>query len=127
LLVEPAHYFGSGMEPFYKVGKLDPYTVVDFQVQSLMSGQELQRIEQSLYQLVDEGASKRLLDFTQVQYLSSQAIGIVVALRSKTAKAPGGKLALCGVGTQLHQLLKITALDRILPIYKTRKDALAAK
>ena len=115
------------MEPFFKVGKLDPYTIIDFQVQSLMSGQELQRIEQSLYQLVEEGASKLLLDFTQVQYLSSQAIGIVVALRAKTTKAPGGKLALCGVGTQLHQLLKITALDRILPIYKTRKDALAAK
>lgn len=113
------------MEPFFKVGKLDPFTVVVFQTQSLMSGMDLQRIEQALYQLVDNGANKLLLDFSSVEYLSSQAIGIVVALRSKTAKA-AGKLALCGVGPQLQQLLKITALDRILPIYKTRKDALAA-
>ena len=111
------------MEQFFKVGQVNPYTVVQFETPSLMSGAELQRIEQALYQLVDDGGKFLLLDFEKVQYLSSQAIGMVVALRAKTAKA-AGKLVLCGVGSQLQQLLKITALDRILPIYKTRKEAL---
>ena len=114
------------MEQFYKVGHVNPYTVVQFETPSLMSGAELQRIEQSLYQLVEDGSKFLLLDFEKVQYLSSQAIGMVVALRAKTSKA-AGKLVLCGVGSQLQQLLKITALDRILPIYKTRKEALEGR
>jgi anti-sigma B factor antagonist len=114
------------MEPFFKVGHVNPYTIVQFETASLMSGSELQRIEQALYQLVDDGGKFLLLDFEKVQYLSSQAIGMVVALRAKTSKA-AGKLALCGVGPQLQQLLKITALDRILPIYKSRKDALEGR
>ena len=68
-----------------------------------------------------------LIDFSKVEYLSSQAIGLVVALRTKTSKAPGGKLALCGIGPQLQQLLKITALDRVLSIYKSRREAVREK
>jgi anti-anti-sigma factor len=115
------------MDPFFTVGKLESFTVVEFQTHSLMSGMELQRIEQALYKLVEEGANRLLLDFAQVQYLSSQAIGLVVALRTKTSKAADGKLALCGIGPQLHQLLKITALDRVLSIYKSRREAVMAK
>src|SRR5258708_3719518 len=53
---------GRPMEQFFKVGHVNPYTVVQFETPSLMSGSELQRIEQALYQLVDEGGKFLLLD-----------------------------------------------------------------
>jgi anti-sigma B factor antagonist len=99
------------------------YTVVEFQTPSLMNPAELERVSAALNQVTDEQASGRiLLDFSKVEYLSSQAIGIVVGLHKKVSKIAGGKLVLCGVGPQLMQLLKITRLDRLLKVIKTQKD-----
>ncbi|MDB5358541.1 MAG: anti-anti-sigma factor [Phycisphaerales bacterium] len=112
------------MDPFFSVGKLGDFTLIEFKTASLMNALELERIAQGIYRLVDEeGAKLLLIDFTPVEYLSSQAIGMVVGLHKKIAQIPGGKLALCGVGPQLLQLLKITRLDRLLKVFKTQKDA----
>ena len=99
--------------------------VVQFLTNSLMNAGELERMSAALNQLADEQTNGRmLLDFTKVEYLSSQAIGIIVGLNKKTSKIPGGKLVLCGVSSQLMQLLKITRLDRVLQIVKTQQDGL---
>ncbi|HWE96612.1 MAG TPA: STAS domain-containing protein [Tepidisphaeraceae bacterium] len=112
------------MDPFFSVGKLGEFTVVEFKTASLMNAMELERIAQGIYRLVDEeGAKLLLMDFTPVEYLSSQAIGILVGLNKKLSQVPGSRLALCGVRPQLMQLLKITRLDRMLKVFKTQQDA----
>ena len=113
------------MEPFYTQHQHGPTTAIDFQTESLMNGQELERIAKSLYRLIDEEHRARLLlDFTKVRYLSSQAIGMLLALNKKLAQTPGASLALCGVGPQLMELLKITRLHRVFTIYPSQKEAL---
>jgi anti-sigma B factor antagonist len=104
------------------VGKL---TVVEFHTASLMDPHLLERVGHAIYLLVDEQGHRALiLDFTQVQFLSSQAIGILLTLKKKLEKLPHSSLVLCGVGPTLLQLLKITRLDRVLTIKPTREDAL---
>lgn len=113
---------------FYTVREAGKHTVVEFQTPSLMNPLELERIGAGLFRLVDEEKRERLvLDFTKVQYLSSQAIGIILTLNKKLSgtSAGGQNLVLCGVGPQLMQLLKITRLDRILTIKPTQKEAMA--
>ena len=115
-------------QEFYKVRTAGGRTVVEFQTASLMNPLELEQIGNALFKLVDEDSSGRLvLDFTKVQYLSSQAIGIILTLNKKlTGGSAGGEgLVLCGVGPQLMQLLKITRLDRILTIKPSQKEAVA--
>ncbi len=114
---------------FYTLRQLGKHTIVEFQTPSLMNPLELERIGAGLFRLVDEEKRDRVvLDFTMVQYLSSQAIGIVLTLNKKlTGTSAGGpNLVLCGVGPQLMQLLKITRLDRILTIKPTQKEAISA-
>ena len=65
---------------------------------------------------------KLLLDFEKVQYLSSQAIGIILTLNKKLGQLKGSKLVLCGVGPKLMELLKITRLDRILTVKPTQHE-----
>jgi anti-anti-sigma factor len=65
-----------------------------------------------------------ILDFEKVQYLSSQAIGIVLTLNKKLGALPHSKLVLCGVGPRLMELLKITRLDRLLTVKPTQREAL---
>ena len=114
---------------FYTVRQAGKYAVVEFQTPSLMNPLELERIGAGLFKLVDEEKRDRLvLDFSKVQYLSSQAIGIILTLNKKlnATSAGGGNLVLCGVGPQLMQLLRITRLDRILSIKADQKEAVGA-
>ena len=114
------------MDAFFTQRQEGPFTVVDFQTESLMNQSDLERIGQALYRLIDEEDRKQLLlDFTRVRFLSSQAIGILLTLNKKLGQIEGGKLVLCSVGPQLLELLKITRLNRVLTIRPNRKDALS--
>ena len=71
----------------------------------------------------EEDRRRIILDFEKVQYLSSQAIGIVMAMRKKLAALKHSKLILCSVNATLQQLLKITGLDKLLVVKPTQKEA----
>ncbi len=105
------------------VQPFDKYSVVEFKTTSLMDPIILEEIGKELYRLVDEeDRRKLLLDFEKVQYLSSQAIGIILTLNKKLGQLKGSKLVLCGVGPKLMELLKITRLDRILTVKPTQHE-----
>ena len=113
------------MSSAFTVSQVENFTVVEFITNSLMNPVELEQIGTSLYKLVDAQDQRRIiLDFEKVQYLSSQAIGIVMALRKKLSALKGGRLILCSVGPTLMQLLKITGLDRLLMIKPSQREAL---
>jgi len=113
------------MSPHFIVQPIDKFTVVEFKTPSLMDAMMLEDIGKELYRLVDEEDKRRLiLDFEKVQYLSSQAIGIVLTLNKKLTALKNSQFVLCGVGPKLLELLKITRLDRILTIKPTQREAL---
>jgi anti-sigma B factor antagonist len=112
------------MSPHFTVQPIEKFTVVEFKTPSLMDPLMLEEIGQELYRLVDEEDKRRLiLDFEKVQYLSSQAIGIVLTLNKKLSALKSSKFVLCGVGPKLLELLKITRLDRILTVKPSQKEA----
>jgi anti-sigma B factor antagonist len=100
--------------------------VVEFREPSLMDPLVLDATGKKLFALVDEEDRRLIiLDFEKVQYLSSQAIGILLTMKKKLDALPNSKLVLCGIGARLAELLKITRLDKVLTIKKTQKEALA--
>ena len=99
-------------------------TVVEFTCPSLMDPVELEKIAFELYKLVDQQDKRQIiLDFEKVEYLASQAIGILLAVQKKLAALKKSSLILCGVGPRLMELLRITRLDRVLTIKPTQKEA----
>ena len=109
----------------FTVQKIGEVTVVEFVVPSLMDPIALEESKDTLFKLVDEEDRRRLLlDFEKVQYLSSQAIGIVLGLQKKLSALPRSTMVLCGVGAKLMELLKITRLDKVLKIKPTQQEAL---
>jgi anti-sigma B factor antagonist len=112
------------MSTHFTVQQVEKFTVVEFRTPSLMDPIILEEIGKELYRLVDEEDRRKLvLDFEKVQYLSSQAIGIVLTLNKKLTALKNSKFVLCGVGPKLLELLKITRLDRILTVKPTQKEA----
>lgn len=109
----------------FNVQQIGEHTVVEFTSPSLMDPIELEQVAQQLYQLVDEQDRRKIiLDFEKVQYLSSQAIGILLAMQKKLAALKKSNLILCGVGARLMELLRITRLDRVLTIKPSQKEAI---
>jgi anti-sigma B factor antagonist len=109
----------------FTVQAVEKFTVIEFQTSSLMDPVQLEKIAAELYRLVDEEDRRRIImDFERVQYLSSQAIGIVMAMRKKLAALKHSRLILCGVGSNLQQLLKITGLDKLLMVKPSQKEAI---
>jgi len=100
-------------------------TVVEFTSPTLMDPIELEQIAQQLYKLIDEQDRRRIiLDFEKVQFLSSQAIGILLAMQKKLSQLKKSNLILCGVGPRLMELLRITRLDKVLTIKPSQKEAI---
>jgi anti-sigma B factor antagonist len=109
----------------FTVQQIEKYTVIEFANPSLIDPVELESIGQKLYRLIDaEDKRKIILDFERVQFLSSQAIGIILTMNKKLMPLKNSKLVLCGVGAKLMELLKITRLDRLLTIKPTQREAL---
>jgi len=110
--------------PHYIIQEVEKYTVVEFRTPSLMDPMALEQIGSSLYELVDK-QDKRLLvlDFEKVQYLSSQAIGIILTLNKKLSALKHTSFVLCGVGPKLMELIKIVRLDKVLKIKPSQREA----
>ena len=112
------------MSSHYTISTVEKYTIIEFTDASLMDPLVLEEIAQGLYYLVDvEDKRLIILDFERVQYVSSQAIGMVIHLHKKLSSLKRTSLVLCGVGPRLMELIKITRLDRILKIKPTQREA----
>jgi len=72
-------------------------------------------------------ASRRkvIVDCRDVPYLDSTALNFVVGLYT-TVKGAGGRFALCGLNTRMREVLRITHLDTVMPVYVDREAALQA-
>ena len=54
------------------------------------------------------------LDFSQVPFMDSSGIGALMG-RYKRMKEKGGKVMICGVGDRIRRVLRIAAIDTLLP------------
>jgi anti-anti-sigma factor len=66
-----------------------------------------------------------IIDLARGEYLGTAMLGAFVKLW-KRVSLRGGRLALCNVSETVEQVLRITKLHAIWPIYGNRDQALAA-
>src|SRR5438445_9355533 len=87
-----------------EVEDIGDVTVVNFTDKNLIDEHTIQIIGEELFSLVDElGRRKILLDFGNVEYLSSAALGTFITLKKKV-NAAGGRLILCNIDPDLRTL-----------------------
>jgi anti-sigma B factor antagonist len=109
-----------------EVEQIGDVTVVNFVDRKILDEQNIQVIGEQLFSLVDEeGWRKLLLNFRNVEYLSSAALGKLITLNKKL-QAAGGRLILCNIDPQIHEVFEITRLDRFFNIQKEEQAALQA-
>jgi anti-anti-sigma factor len=75
--------------------------------------------------LIGTANPKLLIDFTDVDLVTSAGLRIILILEKKT-KAAGGTLALCGMHDYVREVFDISGLTPILRIYAGRSDGIVA-
>lgn len=107
-----------------EVEDIGDVTVINFVDKKILDEQNIQVIGEQLFSLVDqEGRRKLLLNFGNVEYLSSAALGKLITLNKKLQTA-GGRLILCNIDPQIYEVFEITKLDKFFNIQKEEQAAL---
>jgi anti-sigma B factor antagonist len=100
--------------------------VVQFVDKKILDEQNIQMIGDDLFRLVDElGRRKILLNFGNVEFLSSAALGKLITMNRKV-QAVRGKLVLCNISKEIREVFEITKLDKLFTIMPDEQSALQA-
>ena len=98
--------------------------VVEFKDSKILDETVIQEIGNELFGLVDKQfRPKMLLDFANVDYLSSAALGKLITLHKRVREA-NGQLRLCNIQSTIEEVFKITRLNKLFNIAKNRDDAI---
>ena len=72
------------------------------------------------------GARKVALDFSQLDYISSAGLRVLLGA-AKQLRASGGKLGMFGLNQSVREVFEISGFSAILSVYPSEAEALAAK
>ena len=110
----------------YRHSKAGTVNVVDLTLPLSLDIDEFDRLNESVLELIRaEPEGQWVIDLSQLSYMGSAALGLLVNLRQQI-KQSGGRLVLCGLSPQLLHIFKTCCMEKLFRITKTRKDAIAA-
>jgi anti-sigma B factor antagonist len=98
-------------------------TVVRFKTPRLEDDQHIGALFRQIAGLVDAGRRRLVLNFSEVEFLASVAIGKLVMLYRKVQGAQG-RLALCYLSPATDEALEVMHLKDLVPTYATEEEAL---
>jgi anti-sigma B factor antagonist len=100
--------------------------IVEFTNNKILDEANIAEIGATLNALIDEGDNPRLLlDFANVDHLSSAALGMLINVNNRV-KQRNGQLRLANIKPQIFEVFVITKLNKLFKIMPTRADALAS-
>jgi anti-anti-sigma factor len=76
-----------------------------------------------LNNLLDEGASKVVVNFENVDFVSSAGLRILLAT-AKRLTGSGGDLRICGLNEAVNEVFEISGFSTILDVFSSQEEAL---
>ena len=99
-------------------------TVVRFVDRRILDASNIDELGGELFDLVEQDNRKKLLlNFSDVEFLSSAALNKLIIL-DKKMKAGGGALKLTDLRQEIHEVFVITRLNQLFDIHDQEADAL---
>jgi anti-sigma B factor antagonist len=100
-------------------------TLVNFVDRKILDAANIQELGEELFNLVEHDGHKNvLLDFSNVEFLSSAALNKLIIL-DKKVKSKSGQLKLCNLMPEIREVFVITRLNQLFEIEDTKDSALA--
>lgn len=83
------------------------------------------QVQRTLLAHVHGQQPRLVIDCSQLTYVSSAGLRVLLAVAKKVAAAQG-KLALCAMVRQVSQVFELAGFASLIPIFATREEALAS-
>jgi len=101
-------------------------TVIRFNDRNILDEASIQAIGEEIVRHIEASPSPRLLiDFTNVDHLSSAALGTLITVNNKV-RQKDGQLRLCNIDPQIYEVFVITKLNKLFQIHKGVPEAMAS-
>jgi len=108
------------------VSKTGDVTVVTFADKKILDEAGIQELGGELFALVEQENRKSiLLNFTNVDFLSSAALGKLITLDRKV-KAAKGRLKMSNIRPEILEVFQITKLNKVFDIRGEEAEAISA-
>lgn len=99
---------------------------VQFRDRNILDEANIQQIGEEIKTIIEaEPKPKLLINFTDVDHLSSAALGTLITINNKI-RALQGQLRLSNIDPQIYQVFVITKLNRLFEIHETTDKARAS-
>lgn len=79
-------------------------------------------IEKKVFEHIHNGQTKLIIDFSELDYLSSAGMRMLLSMTKKLKNV--GKLVLCSVNDNVLDVLKMSGFDRVLEMETNEESAL---
>jgi anti-sigma B factor antagonist len=79
-------------------------------------------VKRDLADLIADGRRRLIFDLERVSFVDSSGLGALIS-GLKAARQAGGDLRIARPNAQVHTLLKLTTLERVLRPYETIEEA----
>jgi len=81
-------------------------------------------LDEAVKDKIDSGHPALLFDFDDLEYISSAGLRVLL-LAARRMQANKGKTLFCSLSEQIAEVFKVSGFDHILPVFRTRDEALA--
>jgi len=82
------------------------------------------KVEEKITALINEGEKKLALDFTDLDYINSAGLRVILSA-TKNLKKSGGKFILFGMKDHIKEVFDMTGFTSIMTIAGTEEEALS--
>ncbi len=106
-----------------RVKKENGITHVEFLDRNILDEANIAKIGDEILELIENDPDPRLLiRFSNVDHLSSAALGTLITIHNKVKNA-GGQLRLADIDPQIYEVFAITRLNMLFDIHETSEQA----
>ena len=84
-----------------------------------------QRLEEKLFQAISDGSKRMIVDFKDIDYISSAGLRVVLKA-FKALQREDGRIILCSMQEYVREIFEVTGMDSFVPILDTMDEALKA-
>ena len=99
---------------------------IEFVERNILDEANIQQIGEEIGRVVDSQDEPRvLISFTNVDHLSSAALGTLITINNKI-RGKDGQLRLAEIDPQIYEVFVITKLNKLFQIFDTSEQAMAS-
>lgn len=116
----------SNSDSRLKVKREGSIVEVQFRDRNILDEANIQQIGEEIKTIIEaEAQPKLLINFSDVDHLSSAALGTLITVNNRV-RSLKGQLRLSNIDPQIYQVFQITKLNKLFEIHETADKARAS-